>query len=221
MAGANVSTNRSADRALFVFFLNKPINEQKYRLMGLERGVIGPPVTSLTQRKCCFTSVYCEAVVSLGSSRLIRAKVWLSHILKSKSKLFISNKLFLTARLVRWLGNWLPRNVYRVQFPHGATLCVIHKLLFRVWVSCVSMSTCMFVNAPTTREKILVWCKIKKKKQKNLSESKSSQNNLFQIDQEGTFERQSKYNKIINVCLSVSPLVALFARSKSILIINL
>ncbi|KAF9797747.1 hypothetical protein SFRURICE_017942 [Spodoptera frugiperda] len=33
-------------------------------------------------------------------------------------------------------------------------------------------------------------------------------------DQKGTFERQSKYNKINNVCLSVSPLVKLFARSK-------
>ncbi|KAF9790006.1 hypothetical protein SFRURICE_002371 [Spodoptera frugiperda] len=43
----------------------------------------------------------------------------------------------LTARLVRWLGNWLPRNGQRVRFPHGATLCVIHKLLLRVWVSCV------------------------------------------------------------------------------------
>uniref|UniRef100_A0A2H1VIZ0 SFRICE_000380 n=1 Tax=Spodoptera frugiperda TaxID=7108 RepID=A0A2H1VIZ0_SPOFR len=31
---------------------------------------------------------------------------------------------------------------------------------------------------------------------------------------EGTFERQSKYNNINNVCLSVSPLVKLFARSK-------
>uniref|UniRef100_A0A2H1VJD7 SFRICE_016867 n=1 Tax=Spodoptera frugiperda TaxID=7108 RepID=A0A2H1VJD7_SPOFR len=41
-----------------------------------------------------------------------------------------------------------------------------------------------------------------------------SQNYLFQIDQEGTFERQSKYNNINNVCLLVSPLVALFARSK-------
>ncbi|KAF9812949.1 hypothetical protein SFRURICE_016019 [Spodoptera frugiperda] len=30
----------------------------------------------------------------------------------------------------------------------------------------------------------------------------------------GTFERQSKYNNINNVCLSVSPLVKLFARSK-------
>ncbi|KAF9802200.1 hypothetical protein SFRURICE_007336, partial [Spodoptera frugiperda] len=32
--------------------------------------------------------------------------------------------------------------------------------------------------------------------------------------QEGTFERQNKFNNINNVCLSVSPLVALFARSK-------
>ncbi|KAF9814733.1 hypothetical protein SFRURICE_014828 [Spodoptera frugiperda] len=43
----------------------------------------------------------------------------------------------LTARLVRWLGNWLPRNGWRARFPHGVTLCVIHKWLFRVWVSCV------------------------------------------------------------------------------------
>uniref|UniRef100_A0A2H1VAW9 SFRICE_021386 n=1 Tax=Spodoptera frugiperda TaxID=7108 RepID=A0A2H1VAW9_SPOFR len=28
------------------------------------KGEIGPPVTSLTQRKRCFTSVFCEAVVS-------------------------------------------------------------------------------------------------------------------------------------------------------------
>uniref|UniRef100_A0A2H1W2H1 SFRICE_006158 n=1 Tax=Spodoptera frugiperda TaxID=7108 RepID=A0A2H1W2H1_SPOFR len=41
-----------------------------------------------------------------------------------------------------------------------------------------------------------------------------SQNYLFQLDQEGTFERQSKYNNINNVSLSVSPLVKLFARSK-------
>uniref|UniRef100_A0A2H1V289 SFRICE_003296 n=1 Tax=Spodoptera frugiperda TaxID=7108 RepID=A0A2H1V289_SPOFR len=31
------------------------------------QGVIGPSVTSLTQRKRCFTSVFCEAVVSLRS----------------------------------------------------------------------------------------------------------------------------------------------------------
>uniref|UniRef100_A0A2H1WJ52 SFRICE_015981 n=1 Tax=Spodoptera frugiperda TaxID=7108 RepID=A0A2H1WJ52_SPOFR len=44
-----------------------------------------------------------------------------------------------------------------------------------------------------------------------------SPGNLLRVrssDQEGTFERQSKYNNINNVCLSVSPLVKLFARSK-------
>uniref|UniRef100_A0A2H1W460 SFRICE_028242 n=1 Tax=Spodoptera frugiperda TaxID=7108 RepID=A0A2H1W460_SPOFR len=39
-----------------------------------------------------------------------------------------------------------------------------------------------------------------------------SENHLFQIDQEGIFERQSKYHNINNVCMSVSPLVKLFAR---------
>ncbi|KAF9823495.1 hypothetical protein SFRURICE_011348 [Spodoptera frugiperda] len=42
----------------------------------------------------------------------------------------------LTAQLTRWLGNWLPCNVSRVRFPYGTTLCVIHRLLFRIWVSC-------------------------------------------------------------------------------------
>uniref|UniRef100_A0A2H1V1B1 SFRICE_038750 n=1 Tax=Spodoptera frugiperda TaxID=7108 RepID=A0A2H1V1B1_SPOFR len=37
---------------------------------------------------------------------------------------------------------------------------------------------------------------------------------LLQIDQEGTFDRQSKYSIINNDSLSVSPLVALFASSK-------
>uniref|UniRef100_A0A2H1W4V3 SFRICE_028050 n=1 Tax=Spodoptera frugiperda TaxID=7108 RepID=A0A2H1W4V3_SPOFR len=46
-----------------------------------KRKVIGPPVTSITQRKYCFTSVFCEAVVSLRSSRPIRAEAWLSHLL--------------------------------------------------------------------------------------------------------------------------------------------
>ncbi|KAF9798481.1 hypothetical protein SFRURICE_012509, partial [Spodoptera frugiperda] len=68
-----------------------------------------------------------------------------------------------------WLVNRL--RLQRVRFPHVATLCVTHKLLFRVWVSCV--------------------CEL-----------------------EDTFERMSKYNNINNVCLSVSPLVKLFGRSK-------
>uniref|UniRef100_A0A2H1V826 SFRICE_031001 n=1 Tax=Spodoptera frugiperda TaxID=7108 RepID=A0A2H1V826_SPOFR len=49
------------------------------------RVVIGPPVTSLTQRKRCFTSVFCEPVVSLRSSRPIRAKTWVSHTLNNHS----------------------------------------------------------------------------------------------------------------------------------------
>ncbi|KAF9808339.1 hypothetical protein SFRURICE_008392 [Spodoptera frugiperda] len=44
-----------------------------------------------------------------------------------------------TAQLALWLGNWLLFNVSRVHFPHGTTLCVIHRLLFRVWVSCVTL----------------------------------------------------------------------------------
>ena len=42
----------------------------------------GVPVASLTrrtQRKRCFTPVFCEAVASFQSSRLIIAEAWLSH----------------------------------------------------------------------------------------------------------------------------------------------
>ncbi|KAF9795191.1 hypothetical protein SFRURICE_004563 [Spodoptera frugiperda] len=39
--------------------------------------------------------------------------------------------LIYTARLVRWLGNWLSCDVDRVRFLHGAiTRGMIHKLLF-------------------------------------------------------------------------------------------
>uniref|UniRef100_A0A2H1WL97 SFRICE_030337 n=1 Tax=Spodoptera frugiperda TaxID=7108 RepID=A0A2H1WL97_SPOFR len=44
-----------------------PLPEMSEALQGLGRGVIGPPETSLTQRKRCFTSVVCEPVVSLRS----------------------------------------------------------------------------------------------------------------------------------------------------------
>ncbi|KAF9823595.1 hypothetical protein SFRURICE_011901, partial [Spodoptera frugiperda] len=47
----------------------------------------------------------------------------------------------LTAQLARWLGNRLPCNVSRVRFLFGTTLCVIHRLLFRVWVSCQLLAT--------------------------------------------------------------------------------
>uniref|UniRef100_A0A2H1VU06 SFRICE_029123 n=1 Tax=Spodoptera frugiperda TaxID=7108 RepID=A0A2H1VU06_SPOFR len=43
---------------------------------GLGRWVLEPPVTTFTQRKRCFTSVFCSAVVSLRSSRHI---LWESH----------------------------------------------------------------------------------------------------------------------------------------------
>uniref|UniRef100_A0A2H1VSK4 SFRICE_019104 n=1 Tax=Spodoptera frugiperda TaxID=7108 RepID=A0A2H1VSK4_SPOFR len=46
------------------------------------KGVIGPPVTALTQCKRFFSSVFCEGVVSLRSSRPIRAEAWLSHSCK-------------------------------------------------------------------------------------------------------------------------------------------
>uniref|UniRef100_A0A2H1V1Y7 SFRICE_030191 n=1 Tax=Spodoptera frugiperda TaxID=7108 RepID=A0A2H1V1Y7_SPOFR len=61
--------------------------------------------------------------------------------------------LFLAVRLVRWLDNWLPRNVSWVRFPHEATLCVIHKLLFRVRVK-----THIKTRAPARlRQAVVLW----------------------------------------------------------------
>uniref|UniRef100_A0A2H1WPX3 SFRICE_031116 n=1 Tax=Spodoptera frugiperda TaxID=7108 RepID=A0A2H1WPX3_SPOFR len=56
----------------------RPFGAYKFNPFGGSR-IIGPPVSSLTQRKRCFTPVFCSAVVSLRSSRPIRAEAWLSH----------------------------------------------------------------------------------------------------------------------------------------------
>ncbi|KAF9797326.1 hypothetical protein SFRURICE_006308, partial [Spodoptera frugiperda] len=54
-------------------------------------------------------------------------------------------------------------------------------------------------------------CHCKKFAQKSIEQRR---NIIVKVKKEGTFECQSKYNNINNVCLSVSPLVKLFARSK-------
>uniref|UniRef100_A0A2H1VMH8 SFRICE_014221 n=1 Tax=Spodoptera frugiperda TaxID=7108 RepID=A0A2H1VMH8_SPOFR len=53
-------------------------NLRVVRKSGIGKRGIGPHTHNDTQRKCCFTSVVCEAVV-LRSSRPIRAEAWLSH----------------------------------------------------------------------------------------------------------------------------------------------
>uniref|UniRef100_A0A2H1VKY6 ubiquitinyl hydrolase 1 n=1 Tax=Spodoptera frugiperda TaxID=7108 RepID=A0A2H1VKY6_SPOFR len=54
------------------------MNHAGKRADGSPDGGIGHPVTSLTQRLRCFTSVFCSAVVSLRSSRPSSAEAWLS-----------------------------------------------------------------------------------------------------------------------------------------------
>uniref|UniRef100_A0A2H1W0J4 SFRICE_017365 n=1 Tax=Spodoptera frugiperda TaxID=7108 RepID=A0A2H1W0J4_SPOFR len=53
----------------------------------------------------------------------------ITQIMKSGCPLYSGITCLYTNCSTAWLA--------RVRFPHGATLCVIHKLLFRVWVTCV------------------------------------------------------------------------------------
>uniref|UniRef100_A0A2H1WY87 SFRICE_040928 n=1 Tax=Spodoptera frugiperda TaxID=7108 RepID=A0A2H1WY87_SPOFR len=57
-----------------------------------------------------------------------------------------------TVRLVWWLGNWLQRNVSRARLPQGTTLCMIHKLLFRVWVFDCTVSA--VAGQPTAAQRV-------------------------------------------------------------------
>ncbi|KAF9818686.1 hypothetical protein SFRURICE_011732, partial [Spodoptera frugiperda] len=54
----------------------------------------------------------------------------------------------------------VPRNVQRVRFPHGATLCLIHKLLFRVWVSCVCELECKSESGNVSAESVSTTIKL-------------------------------------------------------------
>uniref|UniRef100_A0A2H1WSC1 SFRICE_015444 n=1 Tax=Spodoptera frugiperda TaxID=7108 RepID=A0A2H1WSC1_SPOFR len=79
----NAQNTRSVTSALPTYW-----GARNLRIVGesgirkIAKGVIGPLVTSLTQRKHCFTSVFCEAVVLLRSSRSIRAEAWLLYTLQ-------------------------------------------------------------------------------------------------------------------------------------------
>uniref|UniRef100_A0A2H1VHC4 SFRICE_000384 n=1 Tax=Spodoptera frugiperda TaxID=7108 RepID=A0A2H1VHC4_SPOFR len=70
------------------------------------KGGIGPSVTSLTQRKRCFTSVFCEVVVSPPSSRPIRADHWWKRT--QLSFIFLYGKM----RVMNACFGWLP--YYRI-----------------------------------------------------------------------------------------------------------
>ncbi|KAF9814620.1 hypothetical protein SFRURICE_001781, partial [Spodoptera frugiperda] len=81
-----------------------------------------------------FSRCYIRTYFALGS-RATRVYIRCSSLapqeqLENLCDIVVRQDL-MNARLARWLGNWLPCSVSRVRFPHGTTLCVIHRLLFR------------------------------------------------------------------------------------------
>lgn len=67
--------------------------------------------------------------------------------------------------MARWLGNWLPWNVSRVQFLDGTTFCVNQKLLIWVWglgVIRMYVNLYVFTRTHDTEENLRVGHRFKK-----------------------------------------------------------
>ncbi|KAF9796349.1 hypothetical protein SFRURICE_001922, partial [Spodoptera frugiperda] len=113
---------------------------------GIEPEIACPTVALATTRPTRHL-----ALVEIDAAKLCfyieRCVQWMASILSIHCIL----ELLFTAQLVWWLGNWLPCNAYRVRFPHGAILCVIHKLLFQFWASCGAGRTIFILSTTEIR----------------------------------------------------------------------
>uniref|UniRef100_A0A2H1WTM1 SFRICE_022728 n=1 Tax=Spodoptera frugiperda TaxID=7108 RepID=A0A2H1WTM1_SPOFR len=90
-----------------------------------------------------FTSFESHSRMPAVGELMMKSQLRFTHVLlKEQSSALLEPRLrtlliMKSLSLASWLGNWLPCNVSCVRFPHGTTLCVIHRLLFRVWLSCI------------------------------------------------------------------------------------
>ncbi|KAF9824679.1 hypothetical protein SFRURICE_000544 [Spodoptera frugiperda] len=98
----------------------------------MSEGGVRCPAPGLPAARHCLRHILHDSQqggVRCPAPGLPAARHCLRHILHDSQQNLL--KINTTARLAWRLGNWLPCNASRVRFSHGATLCVIHKLLFR------------------------------------------------------------------------------------------
>lgn len=99
-----------------------------------------PSVTCFCYRLICFGFVSLTPLLLILLVRLLLFIGMFPFLIYCWYEFYLSLRSTAIDRLLWYLRNWLPYNGWWTRFPLGAILffLVIHKLLLRVWVSCVS-----------------------------------------------------------------------------------